>query len=415
MNCNEARLYISSLVDEELDIDVKDEVIKHIENCEECKKIYEEEKLIKNLLNENELKELPNDFNEKLHNSLMNEIKEIKKSNKVMKFVNRNRKYLAVAALFIFAVVLVNNNPLNLMTGNNYELRDMKNAVMEDSVEMSFNESAKLGAQPTVMMKSEGENFGNEAPMAPMAEVEAASIESEYQTGRIIIKNSNMQLDILNFEKTADDIKNYVEGFDGYVSNMSSNIRYVDENGKEFKYGYLEVKIKSESFDEFIDFVENLGKVRNTNLSTQDVTNAYRDTVSSIKNLEITQDRLRDILTKSKNVEETLQIERELTRVRGQIDQLKGNVKNWDRLSKYATINISLNEVEELEVSIQPIDNSIFKKATDGLMNTINIIRKFLERLFISIIAYSPFIFTILVGLVIFRKFYKKRGIKWKK
>jgi len=411
MNCSEARLYISSLVDDELDIDIKDEVIEHIENCDECKKIYEEEKLIKRVLNENELKEMPNGFNEKLHNSLMNEVKETKKSNNIIKFVNRNRKYLAVAALFIFAVVLVNNNPLNMIVGNNQDLRGMKSAVMEDSVEMSFNESVGSQAMPMepMMMKSDGEKYGNEAPMP---EVAKTSVESEYQTGRIIIKNSNMQLDILDFEKTADDIKNYVESYDGYVSNMSSNIRYVNENGKEFKYGYLEVKIESESFDEFIDFVETLGKVKNTNLSTQDVTNAYRDTVSSIENLEITQDRLRSLLSKSEKVDETLQIERELTRVRGQIDQLKGNVKNWDRLSKYATINISLNEVEELEVSIQPIDNSIFKKAVDGLMNTINIIREFLERLFISIIAYSPFIFTILVGLVIFRKFYKKRGIK---
>ncbi|MDM8533237.1 DUF4349 domain-containing protein [Clostridiaceae bacterium HSG29] len=412
MNCNEARKYISSLVDEELDIDIKDKVNSHIENCDECKKIYEEEKLIKKLLNESELKELPYGFDERLHSKLENEAKSSKKSNKVIKFVNKNRKYLAIAAAFIFVVVLVNNNPLNMGRGSSEYSKDM---AMEESasVEMHFNESVSSKSQPmlTMTMESSDEKFGNEAPM-PEVEAQAASIESEYQTGRIIIKNSNMQLDILNFEKTADDIKNYIQGYDGYVSNMSSNIRYTNENGKEFKYGYLEVKIKSESFDEFIDFVENLGKVRNTNLSTQDVTNAYRDTVSSIKNLEITQDRLRDILTQSEKVEETLQIERELTRVRGQIDQLKGNVKNWDRLSKYATINISLNEVEELEVTIQPIDNSIFKKATDGLMNTINIIREFLERLFVNIIAYSPFIFTIIVGIAIFRKFYKKRGIK---
>ena len=107
-----------------------------------------------------------------------------------------------------------------------------------------------------------------------------------------------------------------------------------------------------------------------------------------------------------------MQIERELTRIRGQIDQLEGNVKNWDRLSQYATINISLNEVEEIEITIKPIDTNILQKATEALMKTINSIRLFLENLFISIIAYSPFIFTTIILLIIVRNLYKKRGLK---
>lgn len=414
MNCKDVRKYISSLVDNELDIDIKNEVIEHIEKCDECKKIYEEEQLIKNLASEIELKELPTDFESKLHNRLIKEVevkdnKKIKiNSKKIVKLFNNNKKYLLIAAVFLFTVVLYNNNPL--MMGNDYGSPEMEKAyVMEES----RGEVDSVVAQPEMMLTTTSDMKKSESPVPAGTNVFTVTTNnSDYQTGRIIIKNGNINLDILNFDKTVDDIKSFVENYDGYISNMNSNVRYIDDSGREFKYGYLEVKIISSSFDEFIEFAKELGRVNGTNFSSQDITNVYRDTVSSIQNLEITQKRLRDILLKSTTVEETLQIERELTRIRGQIDQLEGNVKNWDRLSQYATINISLNEVEEIEITIKPIDTNVFQKSIEGLMKTINSIRLFLENLFISIIAYSPFIFTAIVFLIIIRNVYKKRGLK---
>ncbi len=422
MNCKDVRKYISSLVDNEIDIDIKNEVVSHIEKCDDCKKIYEEEQLIKKLSSQIELQELPKDFESKLHNRLVKEVKvkdnkKIKfNTKKVVKLFNSNKKYLLIAAVFLFTVVLYNNNPL--MIGNDYGSPGMKEAFVEESRgSVDSNEMMKNSVSATFTNAG-----GSKAEMMPESDLMMSEPEmptptvttnnSEYQTGRIIIKNGNINLDILDFDKTVDDIKNFIGNHDGYVSNMNSNVRYIDDSGREFKYGYLEIKIISSSFDEFLKFAKELGRVNGTNFSSQDITNVYRDTVSNIENLKITQNRLRDILLKSTTVEETLQIERELTRIRGQIDQLEGNVKNWDRLSQYATINISLNEVEEIEITIKPIDTNILQKATEALMKTINSIRLFLENLFISIIAYSPFIFTTIILLIIVRNLYKKRGLK---
>ncbi len=339
MNCKDVRKYISSLVDNELDIDIEKEVLNHIEECEECKKIYEEEKLIKNLINEIKLEELPKDFEMKLHNKFVDEFKNDKKINKknIIQLFNKNKKYLAIAAVFIFSIVLINNNPLRM--GNDYYAMDeqTKESAMVSDANFGNEDSNKSvrgndsdGMATLTMTKNMVEAGAPESEPSPML----TSIETKYQIGRIIIRNGNVNLDILDFDKTVDDIKNFVKSYDGYVSNMNSNVRYIDDNGKEFKHGYLEIKIESGSFDVFIEFVKELGKVNGTDFSSQDITNVYRDTVSSIENLEITQDRLRNILEESGTVEETLQIERELTRIRGQIDQLKGNVKNWDRLSQ---------------------------------------------------------------------------------
>jgi len=419
MNCEEIKKYISDLVDHELDHETEKSILKHIENCPECKSIYEEEKLIKETIYSETLEDLPTGFNLRLHEKLENEknnrnSKEKKSSSKVIQLFKNNKKYLSIAAIFVLSIVLVNNLPLGL---NGSTSSDMAREESVESKEISMNESFG-NAEPTLRsfdaeMADQAiavEETTEEAPAE--SEMVASDIDddplNEYQTGRVIIKNGNISLDILDLDETIRSVSDKVNAYNGYISNQHSSISYVDSSGKEYRNGHIQVKISSEHFEEFMNFAKELGRLRSSNANSNDITNEYRDTVSRIENLEITQERLRDLLKKSETVEETLQIERELTRIRGELEHLKGTVKNWDRLSQYSTINISLNEVDAIEIKIQSIDKNIFQKSLEGLMNTINSIRSFLERVFISLVAYSPLIILLGLVLLVIRKILKR-------
>lgn len=410
MNCKEVRKYISSLVDHALEDDIEKDMMNHIENCSDCKNIYEEEKLIKETLLSEELEDLPTGFELRLHEKLAETIDKNngnrkEKSTKIIRFVRKNRKYFAVAAVLVLSVVLVNNLPLGI--GGNLS-NDMAAPAESVAMDMAVSEESFSGQERNMI------TFDEESKAVSMEEASEEvysepEISNEYQTGRVIIKNGNLTLDILDLDETTQLITEKVSEYDGYISNQYSNVQYVDSSGKEYRNGSIQVKIASEYFDEFMEYAKTLGRLMNSNVNSNDITNQYRDTVSSIDNLEITQERLRDLLKKSATVEETLQIERELTRIRGELDYLEGNIKNWDRLSQYSTISISLNEVEAIEVKIQSIDKNIFQKSKEGLMNTINMISSFLEKSFINLVAYSPIIIIIGILLFIIRKVYKRR------
>lgn len=417
MNCEEVKKYISDLVDHELEHDTEKNVLNHIENCSECRKIYEEEKLIKETIFSEELQDLPSGFDLRLHEKLENENNTLNKDenkdeSKVIQLFKKNKKYLSIAAVFVLSIILINNLPIGM---NGSTSNDM---AMEESIaskEISRDQSFG-SAEPS--FTSFDSDMANNAITEEETEEAPAEREmitdttndqlNEYQTGRVIIKNGNVSLEILDLDETIQSISDKVTAFNGYISNQQSNISYVDSSGKEFRNGHIQVKISSEYFEEFMSFAKDLGRLRSSNANSNDITNQYRDTVSRIENLEITQDRLRDLLKKSETVEETLQIERELTRIRGELEHLKGTVKNWDRLSQFSTVNISLKEVEAIEVKIQSIDKNIFQKSKEGLMNTINMIRSFLERSFISVVAYSPIIVLLVIGLLIIRKIFKR-------
>ena len=412
MNCKEVKNYISDLVDHELDDNTEKNILKHIKNCSECNSIYQEEKLIKETIYSTTLEDLPSGFNLRLHEKLENEIKDDEKENKntpkIIQLIKKNKKYLSIAAVLVLSVILINNLPFGLGGKSSSDMAAPAESAKEEMVvDQDFGNTETSSRSFNATMENDAVMTEETTEEMEDTRISEDTI-NQYQTGRVIIKNGNVSLDILDLDETIESISDKVALFDGYISNQQSSINYDDSSGKEFRNGHIQVKISSEYFEEFMSYAKDLGRLRSSNANSNDITNEYRDTVSRIENLEITQKRLRDLLKKSETVEETLQIERELTRIRGELEHLKGTVKNWDRLSQYSTVSISLNEVEAIEVKIQSINKNIFQKSKEGLMNTINMISSFLEKSFINLVAYSPIILLLGLALLVIRKIFKR-------
>jgi len=75
------------------------------------------------------------------------------------------------------------------------------------------------------------------------------------------------------------------------------------------------------------------------------VTKAYFDTDSRLKNARVMEQRLIDMLkTKTGKVSDLLQVEKELGRVREDIEKMQGALKYMDAMVQFATVTISLAE-----------------------------------------------------------------------
>ena len=75
------------------------------------------------------------------------------------------------------------------------------------------------------------------------------------------------------------------------------------------------------------------------------MTKAYFDTDARLKNAQVMEQRLIDMLkTKTGKVSDLLQVEKELGRVREEIEKMQGELKYWDSQVQFATVTISLAE-----------------------------------------------------------------------
>src|SRR5207248_1978386 len=91
--------------------------------------------------------------------------------------------------------------------------------------------------------------------------------------------------------------------------------------------------------------IRTLGELKKQTLGTEDVTKAYFDTDSRLKNAHVMEQRLIDMLkTKTGKVSDLLQVEKELGRVREEIEKMQGELKYWDSQVQFATVTISLAE-----------------------------------------------------------------------
>src|SRR5438046_2052901 len=167
---------------------------------------------------------------------------------------------------------------------------------------------------------------------------ETATVSSS--VNRKLIRNAQVELEIASFDDAIQKITALATEERGYVATTSSEKQ---ANGK--LKGQIVVKVLPENLDRFLQKIRGLGELKNQTLGTEDITKAYFDTDARLKNARVMEQRLVDMLKKkSDDINDLLQVEKELGRVREQIEQMQGELKFWDSQVQFVTVTISLAE-----------------------------------------------------------------------
>src|SRR6266404_5856699 len=181
---------------------------------------------------------------------------------------------------------------------------------------------------------------------AEQAQVKPGETPAPEVANRKLIRNANIQLEIVSFDDVVQKITAFANEERGYVATTSSEKQ---ANGK--LRGEVIVKVLPENLDRFLQKIRGLGELKNQTLGTEDVTKAYFDTDARLKNARVMEQRLIDMLkTKTGKVSDLLQVEKELGRVREEIEKMQGDLKFWDSQVQFATVAISLAE-KDLEAA----------------------------------------------------------------
>ena len=157
---------------------------------------------------------------------------------------------------------------------------------------------------------------------------------------RKLVRNATAELEVISFEEAVQKITGFAAEDKGYVATSNSQKQ---ANGK--LSGEVVVKVLPEHLDRFLQKLRGIGELKNQALTTEDVTKAYFDTESRLKNARLMEQRLMEILkTKSKDVADLLKVEKELGRVREEIEKMQGELKFMDSQVQFATVTIQLSE-----------------------------------------------------------------------
>lgn len=90
--------------------------------------------------------------------------------------------------------------------------------------------------------------------------------------------------------------------------------------------------------------IEKLGDVECNSRDAQDVTDSYTDLEARLRNKQSSEQRLLGHLEKSANLKDTLELEREISRIRGEVEQLQGQLNLLKSKADLATVNLTMYE-----------------------------------------------------------------------
>jgi len=181
---------------------------------------------------------------------------------------------------------------------------------------------------------------GSNIPVAEEAGPKPAETPPSALANRKLIRNATVELEIVSFDDAVQKITAFANEERGYVATTNSQKQ---ANGK--LRGEVIVKVLPENLDRFLQKIRGLGELKNQTLGTEDVTKAYFDTDARLENARVMEQRLIDMLkTKTGKVSDLLQVEKELGRVREDIEKMQGELKYWDSQVQFATVTISLAE-----------------------------------------------------------------------
>ncbi|PWT78085.1 MAG: hypothetical protein C5B58_15755 [Acidobacteria bacterium] len=218
------------------------------------------------------------------------------------------------------------------------------------AVRSKFHDEGKATATAIAPIKAAQPGASDtEASVAPenaavAKEPEPSPIElpAPALANRKLIRNATVELEIASFDDAVQKITAFANEEHGYVATTDSEKQ---TNGK--LRGQVIAKVLPETLDRFLQKVRGLGELKNQALGTEDVTKAYFDTDARLKNARVMEQRLIDMIkTKTGKVSDLLQVEKELGRVREEIEKMQGELKFWDSQVQFATVTISLAEKE---------------------------------------------------------------------
>jgi len=216
----------------------------------------------------------------------------------------------------------------------------------EKSVEMMMDEMPRA-AEGALM----------EAASAPYEEEMSSDEESMDSIGtdteRIVIKNANLSIVVIDPLAAVDTISNLAASSGGFV--VSSNTyKTTTSQGTEVPVANITIRVPAEQLEKSLEEIKSLVSdpdidVLNEEISGQDVTGEVTDLESRLRNLQAAEEQLLEIMDTAKKAEDVIVVFRELTSVREEIEVIQGQIKYYRESASLSAIRINIQAKEAFE------------------------------------------------------------------
>lgn len=241
-----------------------------------------------------------------------------------------------------------------------------------------------------------------DAPVSAMEYATTETIEDTKQPSEAtiiqkIIKEANLQFEATDMEAAYKQIQNNITKHKATIQN--------DKEGKNYYSVFREmvIRIPSENFDAFInDIGKGVSYFDVKEISARDVTEEYIDTETRLKTKKALESRYLELLKKANKVSEILEIEKNISDIREEIEAKEGQLRYLQSKISQSTVYLKIYKTVAQEPGARI---SYGSKMGNAVLSGFNGISSF----FIELLTIWPIIIFIIAIIYIIRKRIKRK------
>lgn len=204
-------------------------------------------------------------------------------------------------------------------------------AATTSSAPAAENVSAEqVPPEPAVISAADADALG--APEVPG--VVAVSLNP------MLVRTGQAVLEVDSLEEGITRVRALARRVGGLVGNTT-----ITAGTEETRRAQMELRIPSVNFDDAVGALGPIGKVESVNVTAEDVGEEYTDVSARVANARRMEARLLELLdTRKGRLDEVLNLEREVARIRGEIEQAEGRLRYLRSRSSVSLLTLTLHE-----------------------------------------------------------------------
>lgn len=207
-----------------------------------------------------------------------------------------------------------------------------------------------------------------------------------------IIKNGNLSIETLEFDKFISELDAAVSEFGGYIEESSTY------GARDYRSADYTIRIPYKKYDSFISVIGNLATVTSSSESIENVTLQYIDIEARLDALKAERDSFMELMDRAETIDDILQIQSHLTDVNYQIESYTSQLKALENKVSYSTIRLDVAEVARITPE-QP--KTVWERISTGFSESIYSVKEGFKNLFVGFVVATPYLAVYAVVIII--------------
>ena len=294
-------------------------------------------------------------------------------------------------ALILTAIMLLTAACGN--SGSSYESKSYDKAAAAEPMAAAgatngiYMEESTATADYEMMDEADGGSAGTSSPDTPATQA----------TNRKLIRTISMEVETREFEALVEKVSQRTAFFGGYTE-YSSTYNGSNYSGGRVRTSTMTLRIPADKMDEFLSEVAEASNVVRRDENVSDVTLNYVDMESHKNALKAQEKRLIEMMDKAETIEDLITLESRLGDIRYQIESMESQLRTYDNQVDYATLRLSITEVEELT----PVEEkSDWENMGEGFLRSLKNIGENIKDFFVNLVIDLPYIVLDLIKIVV--------------